>query len=103
MPTDQQATVEPAVYDPSQSSTFHPMVGCMYDVAYGDGSQSSGTVAQFDVNIGGVELAVPIGICINLTYGPAETSRNTDRPVGLIFSSGNSSLFSQINIYESPY
>ena len=68
MPTDQQAPVEPAVYDPSQSSTFHPMVGYTYDIAYEDGSGSSGIVAQEDVNIGGVELTMPIGICVNLTY-----------------------------------
>lgn len=93
MPADQQSTVTTGVvYNPSDSSTYQPMSGYTFDLAYADGSGASGPAAMDTVNIGGASIPnMPFGVCDNLQYGSGGSgTRDTDGPVGLGFGVENS-------------
>ena len=100
MPADQQASVqtENPVYDPSQSTTFQTLDGENFDITYGDGSGASGPEGVESITIGGAHVPnMPFGVCSDLRYGPGESTRNSDGPVGLGFQSLNSG-----NYFHSP-
>ena len=92
MPVDQQKTVTSGyLYDPSKSKTYKAVDGFTYDLAYGDGSGSSGPVGSDSVNIGGAIVPrMDFGVCNSLKYGSGATHRDTDGPVGLGFGKENS-------------
>lgn len=95
MPSSQQGEVQTghALYDPSQSSTAQPIDGESFDIAYEDGSSSSGPEYAESVTIGGANLPnMVIGVCNNLVLGSGSSSRNSDGPVGLGFQSINSGM-----------
>ena len=99
LPADEQAQVQTGfpLYDPSKSTTNQPFDGENFNIAYGDGSGSSGPVAREQVNIGGAIVPdMPIGVADSLHLGSGQTSRNSDGPVGLAFKYGNSSKLDSI-------
>lgn len=93
MPADQQGEVQTGhgLYDPGSSSTAVPLDGENFNIAYVDGSGSSGPEYTENVNIGGATLPnFAIGVCNDLHLNPGASSRDTDGPVGLAFQYGNS-------------
>lgn len=93
MPANEQSGVQTghSLYDPGQSTTAQPISGESFDIAYEDGSGSSGPEYTESVTIGGANLPnMAIGVCNSLTLGSGSTSRNSDGPVGLGFQSINS-------------
>lgn len=54
-----------AIYNPSQSKSFHSIAGASFDVSYGDNSSTSGLVGQETVRIGTITV---VGQAVECTY-----------------------------------
>lgn len=80
-----------AIYNPSESKSFHSIPGAWFDVSYGDNSSTSGVVGNDTVKIGSIAVA---GQAVELpsTVSPQFSGdTNSDGIVGLGFSQlGNS-------------
>ncbi|CCU74651.1 Aspartic protease/pepsin like protease/pepsin-like protease [Blumeria hordei DH14] len=77
------------VYDSSKSSTFAPIEGATFKIAYGDGSGASGNVGTDTVNIGGATVTkqtVELATMVSQSF-TADTGSNG--LVGLAFSKLN--------------
>ena len=80
-----------AIYNPSESKSFHSIPGAWFDVSYGDNSSTSGVVGKDTVKIGSITV---VGQAVELpsTVSPQFSGdTNSDGIVGLGFSQfGNS-------------
>ncbi|KAI0179437.1 endothiapepsin [Hypoxylon sp. FL1284] len=76
-------------YDPDQSSTSKKVSGASWDISYGDGSSSSGTVYTDVVNVGGVSFDAQAVEAAEQVSDQFASDTNNDGLLGLAFSSIN--------------
>ncbi|KAI0867526.1 aspartic peptidase domain-containing protein [Hypoxylon argillaceum] len=76
-------------YDPSKSSTSKKVTGASWDISYGDGSSSSGSVYHDVVNVGGVSFATQAVESASKVSDQFAQDSNNDGLLGLAFSTLN--------------
>ena len=96
------------MYDSSKSSTYKPN-GAEFSIAYGDGSQCTGTLCSDTVRLG--DLAVTNQVFAQVNYFPTDQKYSYDGLLGLGFETGAQSrsptffdnLFSQNQIKKKIF
>ena len=96
---DSQSQTGHTIFDPTKSSTFQTLNGATFNITYGDGSFSEGTVGLDTVNIGGATVTQQAIGLPTVVADSFISDANSNGLVGLAFSKLNTVKPQQQNTF----